>query len=61
MTKEIKDKYNLDSLFRYVHAKDNSADMLTRGMTLDKFNSERNGCVDPSGFLESKFDGLLMN
>ena len=61
MIKEIKDKYNLDILFKYVHIKDNPADMLTRGMTLDKFNANKEKWLHgPSGFQESRLCGLLM-
>ena len=40
MIREIKDKYKLDILFKYINTKDNPADLLTRGVTLSKFKTD---------------------
>ena len=40
MVKEIKDKYNLNILFKYINTKENPADLLTRGVTLGKFRTD---------------------
>ena len=37
MTKELKVKYNLDIVFKYVPTDQNPADLLTRGLSLIKF------------------------
>ena len=37
MTQEWKVKYNLDSVFKYVPTDRNPADLLTRGLSLNKF------------------------
>ena len=37
MTQELKVKYNLDIVFKYVPTDQNPADLLTRGLSLNKF------------------------
>ena len=40
MIAEIKDKHNLDILFKYINTKDNPADLLTRGVVLSKLKTD---------------------